>query len=224
MTVTSGLQLDVDLTSRRHLRDEAYIALRRAILSGTLAPGDHLVERQIAGSLGLSRSPVREAFRRLEQEGLVRAERFGVEVCGLDFATVRELYQIRQQLEALIARLAARNFTPAHRPEIEALLAEMATSMAASDSGAALGAGVRFHQALARLAGNRRLALLTSAISEEIHRFRGLNMAGTGRGQTALDEHRQLAAAVIARDEEAAARLMAEHIEHALSYTQEHRR
>src|SRR5574340_1161293 len=78
MSDSTMLQLGVDLSQRRPLRDEAYAVLRQAILSGQFKPGDHLVERQVAAQLGLSRSPVREAFRRLEQEHLVMVTRQGL--------------------------------------------------------------------------------------------------------------------------------------------------
>ena len=99
VTLPSALRLGVDPTTRRPLRDEAYLSLRRAILSGDFKPGDRLVEREVANKLDLSRSPVREAFRRLEQEGLVSVNRQGLFVQKVAPAEVEELYLIRQHLE-----------------------------------------------------------------------------------------------------------------------------
>ncbi len=224
LSAPQGLHLDVDLANRRPLRDEAYLALRRAILCGDLAPGDHLVEREIASRLGLSRSPVREAFRRLEQEGLVRVTRQGVLVQSLDLAAVQELFEIRQQLESLIARLAARRFDVTRLPLLEEPLQDMAAAIAAGDRTRLESAGLAFHQALAHVAGNRRLAALNAAINQEIARFRSLSLAFPARTQSVFDEHRQIAAAVADRDEEAAARLMSEHIGRAWLHARQHAR
>lgn len=105
MPLAADLQLEIDLSARRPLRDEAYLVLRRAILTGQFKPGERLIEREIATRIGLSRSPVREAFRRLEQERLVMVNRQGVVVQALDPLEVEELYQVRQHLEILVARL-----------------------------------------------------------------------------------------------------------------------
>ena len=82
MPLPKDLRLGVDVASRRPLRDETYTTLRRAILSGVFAPGDRLVQHDVANRLGLSRSPVREALQRLEQEGLVQSTRQGLVVRG----------------------------------------------------------------------------------------------------------------------------------------------
>ncbi len=214
--------LRIDLSRRRPLRDEAYLVLRRAILSGTFKPEQRLVEREVAAQLGLSRSPVREAFRRLEQEKLVAPARQGVVVQGLNAAELDELYQIRQQLETLVARLAARRCCPEHLTRLEAIMADMTTAAAEDDNERLTAEGGRFHAALAEIAGNHRLAQLTASIGEEIHRYRNLNLAMPARRQSALEEHHQLLAAVADHDEDRAARLMFEHIAHAQAHMRQH--
>jgi DNA-binding GntR family transcriptional regulator len=221
MPDSATLQLGVDLSQRRPLRDEAYSVLRQAILSGRFKPGDHLVEREVAAQLGLSRSPVREAFRRLEQDHLVTVTRQGLVVQGLTLRDAEELYQIRQQLEALAARLAARNFAPEQRPRLEEILSRTVEAIAANDSAQISAEGIKFHEALAEIADNRHLKRLLAAITEEIRRFRALYLDIPARSQSALEEHRQILAAVAARDQDQAAALMAEHIHQASAYTQQ---
>ncbi len=219
MPDSAMLQLGVDLSQRRPLRDEAYVVLRQAILSGQFKPGDRLVERRVAAELGLSRSPVREAFRRLEQDRLVTVARQGVVVQGLTPRDVEELYQIRQQLEALAARLAARQFAPEHLPRLEEILSRTVEAIAANDSAAISAEGIKFHEALADIGDNCHLKWLLASITEEIHRFRTLYLNIPARSQSALQEHRQILAAVAAHDQDLAGRLMAEHVSHALAYT-----
>jgi DNA-binding GntR family transcriptional regulator len=188
------------------------------ILSGSFRPGERIVEREVCAHLGLSRSPVREAFRRLEQEGLLVASRQGLIIQSLSLSEVEELYQVRQQLEALAARLAARRCCAEHRPQLEQILAGIEAALLSGDPDQASVEGVRFHEKLAEIAGNRRLAALLASISEEIQRFRNLYVQAPGRSQNALAEHRQVMEAVCAGDEEAAAGLMATHIGRALEH------
>jgi len=222
MVLNPALNLEIDLSSRRPLRDEAYIVLRRAILSGQFKPGERLVEREVAERLGLSRSPVREAFRRLEQERLVTVNRQGVVVQGLDPVEVEELYQVRQHLESLVARLAARRFSSEDRPRLEAILSQMTAAIAANDQACLVAESIRFHRTIAEIAGNRRLARLVGAVGEEIQRFRSLNMQMSTRTESAMLEHRQILDAFVARDEERAAQLMALHVEHAWTHARQY--
>lgn len=219
MPLDPGLHLEIDLSARRPLRDEAYLVLRRAILTGQFKPGERLIERDLAAKMGLSRSPVREAFRRLEQERLVAVNRHGVVVQALDPRQVEELYQVRQHLEVLVARLAARNFTSEHRQTLQEILQRMSAALDAQDQARVASESVHFHRAIAEIAGNRRLASLVATIGEEIQRFRSLNIQHT-RAAAAVREHRQIFAALAARDEERAARVMAQHIERSWAHAQ----
>jgi DNA-binding GntR family transcriptional regulator len=202
----------VDPATRRPLRDEAYLSLRRAILAADFKPGDRLVEREVAKRLNLSRSPVREAFRRLEQEGLVSVNRQGLFVQDVAPAEVEELYLIRQHLESLVARLAARNFSAEHRPRLEEVYCALTAAGDSNDQERAITEGERFHSLLAEIAGNRRLAKLTASIAEEIDRFRRLNLAEGPRSRLVVGEHRQLLDAIAAGDEDRAAAVMIENI------------
>jgi DNA-binding GntR family transcriptional regulator len=222
MLPNSLLNLEIDLASRRPLRDEVYLALRRAILAGQFKPGERLVEREIAEKIGLSRSPVREAFRRLEQERLVSVTRQGVVVHSLDPVEVEELYQVRQHLESLVARLAARHLTPEHRTRLEAILDQMTAALAANDQARVVTECIRFHRTIADVAGNRRLARLVAAVGEEIQRFRSLNIQQSTRTESAVQEHRQIFAALVARDEERAAQLMTEHVAHSRAHARQY--
>lgn len=222
MSLPAALQLGVDPTARRPLRDEAYITLRRAILSGDFRPGDRLVEREVAARLQLSRSPVREAFRRLEQEGLVRVSRQGLFVQEPDPVGVEELYLIRQHLEAWVAALAARNFRPDCMPRFEAVSAAMDVAAQVGDQESLVAEGASFHGLLSEIAGNRRLALLAASIAEEIDRYRRLNLSYRPRIQDVLAEHRAVMAAVAAGDEAQASALMSEHIGNSLLLARRH--
>jgi DNA-binding GntR family transcriptional regulator len=221
MSDLTTLQLDIDLSQRRPLRDEAYVAIRRAIVNGDIKPGETLNERALAEQLGLSRSPIREAFRRLEQEGLVAFTRQHTVVQQLSLDRVIELYQIRQQLEGLVARLAARNYQLTDLNRLDGALNQMCSAIQVGNNQLASDEGIKFHEILADIAGNHRLASLLTSMTEEIQRFRHLYVKVVTRSQDALDEHRQILAAVAAKDEGLSEELMSEHIARALLYVQQ---
>jgi DNA-binding GntR family transcriptional regulator len=213
MSTGQALRLQIDLSARRPLRDEAYAVLRRAILAGQFKPGERLIEREIAAQMGLSRNPVREAFRRLEQERLVAVNRHGVVVQALDPREVEELYQIRRHLEVLAVQLAVRHFTPEYRRQLRNILQHTTRALADNDQAQVVELSIAFHRTIAEMSGNQRLARLVLEIGEEIQRFRSLNIQESTRTCIAVREHHQIFTALSRRDEKRAARLMAEHIE-----------
>jgi GntR family transcriptional regulator of gluconate operon len=131
--------------------------LRRRIVGRDLPPGTHLVEDALAAEYDVSRGPVREALKKLEVEGLVVARRRGLFVVGLSDADVEELIALRGAIEALATELAVANAEPAHWDEMEAAIAGMREAAAAHDPHRFGRADVRFHTAVYRAAGSRRL-------------------------------------------------------------------
>src|SRR6056297_4155191 len=115
-------------TDTRQGRD-AYARLMSDIRAGTFRPGDRLTETDLAERLGLSRTPVREAIRQLESDGLVtHVPRVGAAVRRLDYAEITELYEMRAVLEGTAARFAARAAYPSEIDELEAINHEMAAA------------------------------------------------------------------------------------------------
>src|SRR4051794_15922744 len=133
----------------RPLSEEAYDVLRAAILSGRLGPGARLVEADIARQMAISRSPVREAVRKLEREGMVEYKpRRGTVVVGLSRADVADAYQLRAHLEGYGARLAATRATDAQLSELAMFIERMRDCAVAGDLAALVAADVEFHRSL----------------------------------------------------------------------------
>ena len=152
----------------RPLSEEVYDVLRAAILSGQLAPGVRIVEADIARQMTTSRSPVREAVRKLEREGLVEYKpRRGTVVVGLSYEDVADAYQLRAHLEAYAARLAAVRASEAQLSAMLGLIERMRTHAAAQDLAGLLAADVAFHRALCEAAGSRRLLQLWDSLNPE---------------------------------------------------------
>jgi DNA-binding GntR family transcriptional regulator len=142
----------------RPLSEDAYDALRAAILGGRLLPGERIVEADIARQMTTSRSPVREAVRKLEHEGLVEyVPRRGTIVVGLSRDDVADAYQLRAHLEAYGARLAATRASEQHLARLLKLIERMRLSAAAKDLDGLVTADVEFHRQVCEASGSRRL-------------------------------------------------------------------
>lgn len=194
------------------LRDQAYNALKDAILSGRFSPGDHLVELEIASSLGLSRSPVREAFRRLEQEGFLHVARSGVIVQQTSFKDIQGVYFVRRHLEGLGAALAAKHATKDEIALLRHALKVMEIALKEKNVKKIVLAGNRFHAILYSLSDNPYLIDLLTKTYEKIRHFRTVNVSVQRRGRDAVNEHRAIVNAIARHDASKAKRLSQTHI------------
>ena len=196
--VTRGV-LPVSPLRRRRLVDDATQALREAILGGQLGAGARLRQIDLAGQLGISRTPIREALGRLQQEGLVDLlPGGGVRVAVLNLGEAVELYDLREVLDGLAARLAATRATPQSRARLGKSLARMARCLARG-----------------RASGNARLQGLSAVVRLSIQRFHPLLLRTEHRLEDAYREHRGIYEAIAAGDGEAAERLARAHIANA---------
>lgn len=208
--------LPVNLDSYKPLRELVLEAIREAIINGTLKPRERLMEIQLAEELGVSRTPVREALRKLELEGfIVMVPRKGAYVADLSFKDIADVFEIRAALEALAAGLAAERITDEELEEMERLLVEKAESIAANDIEKLIEVDTKFHDAIYRASRNERLYAIINNLREQIQRFRTTSLAYPGRMKQSLDEHRSIVEALQARDVQLARNLAQEHIENA---------
>ncbi len=192
----------------------AYERLFEEIRSGLLRPGARLTETEIADRMDISRTPVREAIRRLEADGLVDHQpRTGAVVRSLDYPEIMELYEMRTVLEGTAARLAARAASPVELEELQLMNEEMAA--AAGDSVAMVRLNRLFHTRLLDAARNRFLLKSMASVETTLLILGPSSMESPERAQQALEEHQRLLAALIARDGAAAETAMRDHLEQA---------
>ncbi len=197
-------------TESRQGRD-VYEQLIAEIRSGVLKPGDRLIETDLAKRLGLSRTPVREAIRQLESDGLVTHQpRNGATVRKLDYSEITELYEMRAVLEGTAARFAARAASEVELAELEAINQEMRE---APNSQALFGANRQFHNVLLNAARNRFLIKSVEAIQKTLLILGASTMEEADRAQQAIEEHESLLDSLRARDGDAAEARMRDHIE-----------
>ncbi|MFJ9350765.1 GntR family transcriptional regulator [Streptomyces sp. NPDC101237] len=195
------------------LRDRVYEALLELITSRSLQPGQHLVESELAGHLGVSRQPVREALQRLNTEGWVDLRPAqGAFVHEPTEDEADQLLTVRTLLEAEAARLAAAHADSAGVAALETLCAQGERAVAADDVDGAVALNAAFHTKVMDLAGNTVLAELAAQVDRRVRWY--YTPVARRRGHQSWIEHRELIAAITARDEHLATRLMREHTEH----------
>jgi DNA-binding GntR family transcriptional regulator len=190
---------------------DIYTQIIHDIRLGNLLPGDRLTETDLAERFKISRTPVREAIRRLEAHGLVvHIPRLGATIRTLDRSEVSELYEMRAVLESTAARLAARAASPPELAEIIALQNDMLDT---SDTDTLYHLNQLFHAAILDAARNRFLVNAVQSVQKTLLILGRSTMEQLNRVETALDEHQVIIDAMVARDEEAAENAMRGHIQ-----------
>ncbi|WP_103353491.1 GntR family transcriptional regulator [Amycolatopsis sp. CA-128772] len=201
----------VEPARRRGLADEVADRVREAIFDGVYALGGQLREVELAEALGVSRGPVREALLRLEREGLVRSEwHRGTTVTALSEEDVAELGSLRAALDGLAVGLVVERAPDAALDAIDDVVRRMER---AADEHEMVRCDLGFHDAVYAAAGHRRLREAWQAIRSQVHLFllTRIGVATDGYLAGIPAEHRELAAALRARDRETALSLFAEH-------------
>lgn len=185
--------------------------LLQALNDGRCRPGDRILEADVAKWLKVSRTPVREALRRLESEDVLAKGTQGLVVVEIGEDEIQDLYELRETLEAAAARLAAARATPADRQ----LLARLLKQEAECDHEAArhlARINRDFHRALAQAAHNGFLLKTLNSLQDAFLRLRSTTFSLPGRPKLALEEHRAIVRAIERRDAGAAARAAKRHI------------
>jgi DNA-binding GntR family transcriptional regulator len=193
-----------------------YESLRDAIINQVLKPGERLMETELAEEMGVSRTPVREAIRKLEQEGyVVMIPRKGAYVAGLSIKDIHEVFEIRGALESLAAGLAAERATQEEIEEMERNIVLEASHFESNDLIKTIEVDTKFHELIFKASKNDRLLGMISNLREQVQRFRTTTLAVSGRLKFALEEHRRIVEAIAARDVQLAQQMAKDHIESA---------
>ncbi len=208
--------LRIKLDNFRPLGEMVYESLRDAIINQVLKPGERLMETDLAEEMGVSRTPVREAIRKLEQEGyVIMIPRKGAYVAGLSIKDIHEVFEIRGALEALAAGLAAERATQEEIEEMERNIVLEASHFESSDLIKTIEVDTKFHELIFKASKNDRLLSMINNLREQVQRFRTTTLAVSGRLKFALEEHRRIVEAIAARDVQLAQQMAKEHIESA---------
>ena len=195
------------------LRDVVFNTLRKAILRGELKPGERLMEIALANRLGVSRTPVREAIRMLEQEGLViMIPRKGAQVAQITMKDLNDVLEVRLGLEELAMQFACKRITQEEIGEMKQALEEIERLQEAEDVTALAEADVAFHDIIYKATDNKRLNQIINNVREQMYRYRVEYLKDSRTRGTLLKEHREIYEAVAGRDEERAKACIRYHI------------
>jgi phosphonate utilization transcriptional regulator len=187
--------------------------LERMILSGELAPGAKLTEMALAAQMGVSRGPLREAFRMLEEAGLLRTEKNrGVYVRDVPIDEAIEIFDLRAAMEELVGRRLAETITPAQLKEIRTMVDAMERAVKGEDARGYHLLNLQFHERLVEMAGNRKLSAIYRKLIKELSLFRRMNLADAWLMPISASEHRAIVKAIAAGDAQAAGRAMFAHV------------
>lgn len=207
---------EIKLDQYKPLREIVFETIRNAIISGNLKPGERLMEVQLAESLGVSRTPVREAIRKLELEGLVvMLPRKGAFVADLSVKDLTEVLEIRAALEGLAAGLASVRIDQEELEELEIKAIKFNKAVENDDIEAIILTDFEFHDAMFRASRNERLIQLNNNLREQVQRFREIYHKKVNKSKQTSKEHYEIVEAISNRDIDKAERLARKHIENA---------
>ena len=211
--MASALHPTIALLQSSSLATVVQQEIERAILSGDYAPGAKLSEAALADKLGVSRGPVREAFRMLDEAGLVRSEKNrGVFVRAIPVDEALEIFDLRAAMDDWVGKRLAACVTVEQVRELKTLVAEMEKAVKALDARQYHLLNLRFHDRMVEMAGNRKLTETYRRLIKELSLFRRQNLADTGLMRTFLSEHKRIVKAIASGDTQAAGRAMFEHV------------
>lgn len=197
--------LNFDLQNHRPLREIVYEELKRQILIGEIAPGTRMMEVELAEDMGVSRTPVREAIRKLEKEGLVSIEpRRGAYASDISIKDMVDVLEVRQELEGMAAACAAAKATDEEISVLEDIMMEYKNSAEKGDIQLIIKWDEAFHKQIVSCSGNKTLVQLVSQVQELALRFRYIYYDDFSRFEGQPEEHRHIVEAIKSRNAEVA--------------------
>ncbi len=196
------------------LRDVVFNTLRKAILTGELKPGERLMEIHLANRLGVSRTPIREAIRKLELEGLViMIPRRGAEVAQITEKSLKDVLEVRRALDILCVELACDRISQEEKERLKDACGDFARATKTGDTTVIARADVIFHDIIVQATGNQRLIQLINNLSEQMYRYRFEYIKDENRHDNLISEHRMIYESIAGHDREKAAEAAKLHID-----------
>ena len=212
------MDFEVNMNEYLPLRDVVFNTLRKAILRGELKPGERLMEIQLANKLGVSRTPIREAIRKLELEGLVlMIPRKGAEVAQITEKNMQDVLEVRKALAELSVQLACERITPEQVEEMKMAAEDFRKVLKSGDVTKIAEADVKFHDIIFAATNNQRLITLLNNLREQMYRFRVEYLKQKECYPQLLEEHDKLIALISGGEVEEACELMGCHIDNQAS-------
>ena len=205
--------LTLNMNAYLPLRDVVFNTLREAILKGDLKPGERLMELQLASKLGVSRTPIREAIRMLEQEGLaVTTPRKGAEVAKMTLKDMEDVLEIRDALDELAVRIACQQISDEQLKQLEDMKELFEKSTQTGNVKKIAEADVTFHDVIYEATGNPKLVTLLNNLREQVYRYRVEYIKDPKNYPTLIAEHEAILESLKNRDVKNAVEAMHVHV------------
>lgn len=213
----------LELNDGHSLHANVYRKIEEAILDGSLRPGDALIEQKLSETLGVSRTPVREALRQLELQGMVKnIPNRGCFVVGFSKKDILDMYAIRIRIESLAARWAAENITPDELGKLQEIVDLQTFYVERGDTLQVWSLDNRFHDLIFTACRSRMLRDTLSSLHRHIQRSRELSVKTAGRAALSVNEHRKILEAIAAHDADLAEACTSRHIAMAMKNVSDH--
>ncbi|MCX7841960.1 MAG: GntR family transcriptional regulator [Clostridia bacterium] len=209
----AGKLSKINLNDYKPLREVIFASLREAIIVGELKPGERLMEVQLAEKMGVSRTPVREAIRMLELEGLVNMlPRKGAHVAQLSVKDIMDVLEVRACLDGLATSLAAQRITEDEIKTLKHVQGQFANNIEKENLQGSIKKDVEFHEVIYRASRNDKLIQIISNLREQVHRFRVIYLKDYHSPKDIVNEHLSIIEAVTAKDPQLAQNAAERHI------------
>lgn len=206
--------LQIQMNDFLPLRDVVFNTLRQAILTGELKPGERLMEIHLANKLGVSRTPIREAIRKLELEGLVTMiPRRGAEVAQITEKSMNDVLEVRRAMDALCVELACDRISQEELESLRKACDTFAEAVKTGDIKVIAQSDVALHDIIVQATGNRRLVQLINNLSEQMYRYRFEYLKDTSRHESLIEEHWVIYESILKKDRETASQAAKLHID-----------
>lgn len=209
----AGKLSKVNLNDYKPLREVIFNTLREAIIVGELKPGERLMEVQLAEKMGVSRTPVREAIRKLELEGLVNMiPRKGAHVADLSVKDIMDVLEVRASLDGLATALSAERITEDELKELKHVQMQFIGYVEKDNLQGSVKKDVEFHDIIYRSSRNDKLIQIASNLREQVQRFRVIYLKDYSSTKEIIKEHTDIYEAILNRDPETAQKIAQRHI------------
>ena len=200
------------------LADQGFEHIERDILSGKYERGEIITEGKLSAELGVSRTPIREALRRLDQEHLIEESGKGSVVIGISEKDLEDIFLIRKQLECLAASMAAKNHTDEQLAELKETLELQEFYVTKADTEHVKYMDNKFHRILYKLTGSTVFFDTLVPLHRKIQKYRRASLQSKSRAAESVQEHRKIYEAIALGDEKLAYETVLEHIENAYNH------
>ena len=200
------------------LADQVFDHLENDILSGKYQRGEILTESKLSAELGVSRTPIREALRRLEQEHIIEESGKGSVVIGINEKDLEDIFMIRKSLECQVAALAAKNRTEEQLKQLREALEFQEFYLNKKDPDQIKLMDSRFHETLCKLSGSTAFYDTLVPLHKKIQKYRRASVTNSSRAEASVAEHRKIYEAIEAKNTALAAKYASEHVENAYKH------